>query len=207
MSSELKPIGRARTGAAGVATTLYRPPPSTGSTRAPRARHPLPPGTPRWYPRACQRIAARRTCGCRISAGTVTRCSAVRFAILGFGFRVQVADPRRIVPALRTQGARQLVVPVRLGVAPLLLQCPPEPVVGVMVGGRQLEHGAKLLLRLLVALDSEIGDAERLADRRLVRLTPLRLLERDGRLRGAALAKVGASLLKEVVGLAHLPVR
>src|SRR6266498_3702648 len=205
MSSELKPIGRARTGAAGVATTLYRPPPSTGST--PARATPFAPGTPRWYPRACQRIAARRTCGCRICAGTVTRFSAVRFAILGFGLRVQVADPRRVVPALRTQGARQLVVPVRLGVAPLLLQCPPEPVVGVMVGGRQLEHGAKLLLRLLVALDSEIGDAERLADRRLVRLTPLRLLERDGRLGGPALAKVGASLLKEVVGLAHLPVR
>src|SRR5258706_15719753 len=54
------------------------------------------------------------------------------------------------------------------------------------------------------AADAEVRDAERLADRRLLRLALLRLLERNGRLRGHAALEVGAALLKEAVGrLAH----
>ena len=53
------------------------------------------------------------------------------------------------------------------------------------------------------AADPEVGDAERLADRRLLRLPPLRLLERHRRLRVPAVRHVLAALLEEVVGLAH----
>src|SRR5207247_9599370 len=65
----------------------------------------------------------------------------------------------------------------------------------------------ELRLGLLPAVDAEVGDPERLADRGLVRLAPLRLLERDRRLRGAALRQMRASLLEEVVGLAHVAPR
>ena len=74
---------------------------------------------------------------------------------------------------------------------------------GVVVRRRELEDGAELRLRLLPALDPEVRDPERLADRRLVGLEPLRLLERDGRLRGHALLEVGAALLEEVVRVGH----
>src|SRR5262249_10849557 len=96
---------------------------------------------------------------------------------------------------------------VRLGILALLLERAPERVMGVVVGRRELEHDAELLFRLLVALDPQVGDAERLADRRLPRLAALRLLQRDRRLGGAALAEVRASLLVEVVGLAHIALR
>ena len=64
--------------------------------------------------------------------------------------------------------------------------------------------GAELALGLAVALDAEVRDPERLADRRLVRLAPLRLLERHGRLRGHALASDAAGPAGTVVGLAHI---
>src|SRR5262249_36112205 len=67
----------------------------------------------------------------------------------------------------------------------------------------ELEHLAELRLGLGVAVDAEVRDPERLADRRLLRLAPLRLLERDRRLRGAALLEVGPALLEEVERLAH----
>src|SRR6266496_2244068 len=48
--------------------------------------------------------------------------------------------------------------------------------------------------------------AVRLPDRRLLGLAPLRLLERDGGLRGHAPLEVGTALLEEAVrGLAHDP--
>src|SRR5688572_16736890 len=94
-------------------------------------------------------------------------------------------------------------MPVRLGVPALLLERAAERVMGVVVGGRELEHGAELGLRLGPALDPEVRDAERLADRRLVRLEPLRLLERDGRLGGHAVPEMLATLLEEVVRVAH----
>src|SRR5439155_5206119 len=80
--------------------------------------------------------------------------------------------------------------------------------VAVVVRRGELEQLAELGLRLLVAVDAEVGDAESLADRRLLRLAALRLLERDGRLSCHALPKLGAPLLEKVVGLAHsLPLR
>src|SRR5262249_8878255 len=50
-------------------------------------------------------------------------------------------------------------------------------------------------------LDAEVREAERLADRGLVRLASLRLLERNRRLRGPAVLEVALSLLEEVIGL------
>ena len=54
----------------------------------------------------------------------------------------------------------------------------------VVVSWSDLENRPELRLRLGQAADAEVGDAERLADRGLARLAPLRLLERDCRLRG-----------------------
>src|SRR5688500_16605562 len=98
-------------------------------------------------------------------------------------------------------------MPVRLRVAALLLERPPERVVRVVVGRRDLEHGAKLGLSLLPALDAEVRDAERLSDRGLVRLEPLRLLERNGRLGGHARLEVLAALLEEIVRVGHRALR
>src|SRR6188768_40632 len=81
---------------------------------------------------------------------------------------VQVEDARGVVLALRPERARELVVAVRLGVLALLLERTPERIVRVVVGGRELEHLAELLFGLVVALDPEISDPERLSDRRLL---------------------------------------
>ncbi len=96
---------------------------------------------------------------------------------------------------------------VRLGVASLLLERAAERVVRVVVRRRELEHRPELRLRLLPALDPEVRDPERLADRRLVRLELLRLLERDGRLRGHAVLQVGPALLEEVIRVGHRSLR
>src|SRR5262249_51690784 len=104
------------------------------------------------------------------------------------------------------QRARELVVTVRLPVAPLLLEAPPECVVGVVAHGRDLEQLPELRLGLRPAAEAEVGDPERLADRGLLRLAPLRLLERDGGLCRHAAPQVLASFLEEAVrALAHSP--
>src|SRR3954447_17828907 len=87
----------------------------------------------------------------------------------------------------------------------LLLQAAAERVVRVVVVRRELEDRAKLRRRLVVAADTEVGDPERLPDRRLVRLAALRLLERHCRLGGHALLQVLPALLEVVVDLAHCP--
>ena len=85
---------------------------------------------------------------------------------------------------------RELVVPVRLRRAALLLERPAEGVVRVVVGRVELVgNGAELALGLLPACEPEVGDPERLTDRRLLGLEPLRLLERDRRLRRHAAAQ------------------
>src|SRR5439155_25227105 len=91
-----------------------------------------------------------------------------------------------VVLAARAQRPGQLVLSPRLGLAAELLECSPEAVVRVVVRGRELGHRAELRLSLLVAPHAQVGDAERLADRRLVGLPRLRLLERDGGLGGPA---------------------
>ena len=73
----------------------------------------------------------------------------------------------------------------------------------VVVGRRELEDRPELVGGLVVAADAEVRDPERLADRRLVRLPPLRLLERHGRLCRHPLLQVPAALLEVVVDLAH----
>src|SRR5207247_2828201 len=94
--------------------------------------------------------------------------------------------------------------PVCLGVLPLLLERPAERVMRVVVCRRDLEYGTELGLGLGPALDPEVGDVEGLADRRLVRLSRLRLLERNRRLRGHPGSEMLAALLEEIVGLAHV---
>src|SRR6478752_5957027 len=77
---------------------------------------------------------------------------------------------------------------------------------GVVVDRRELDELPEFRLGGLPASDSEVRDSERLADRLLLRLPPLCLLERHGRLRGHAALEMGATLLKEAVGgLAHGP--
>jgi hypothetical protein len=75
--------------------------------------------------------------------------------------------------------------------------------VRVVVVRGELEDRSELRRGLVVAADAEVRDPERLADRRLVRLAPLRLLERHGRLRGHPLLEMPPALLEIVVDLAH----
>src|SRR5207248_6243886 len=117
---------------------------------------------------------------------------------------VEVADAGLVGRAPGPEGAGQLVVAVRLLLAALFFQAAAEGVVRVVVDRGELENLAELRLGLLVAVDAEVGDSERLADRRLVGLARLRLLEGDGRLRGHALLEVRTALLEEVEGLAHV---
>src|SRR5262249_58320014 len=106
---------------------------------------------------------------------------------------------RPVLLRCRLERARELVVPVRLEVPSLLLETAAERVVRVVVDRRELEHLAELLLCFAPAPDPEVRDPERLADRRLVRLPALRLLERDGGLRGHARPQMAASALEEAV--------
>ena len=62
------------------------------------------------------------------------------------------------------------------------VQAAAQAVVRVVVGRRRLEDVLELGGGLGVAAHAQVGDAERLADRGLVGLAPLGLLERDGRL-------------------------
>src|SRR5207247_2625451 len=140
---------------------------------------------------------------------TRARSAPVRFRRSKFaGFRAkaiwasaQIAYTRLVVGLAGAQRVRELVVAVRLVRLALLLEAAAERVVRVVVGRRQLEHCAELRLGLAPAVDAEVGDAERLADRRLLRLAALRLLECDGRLSGAAVLQVGLALLEEVICL------
>src|SRR5690348_5868825 len=95
---------------------------------------------------------------------------------------VELANAGSVLLRPGLQGARELVVRVGLDVPSLLLEAAAERVVRVVVDRRELQHLAELLLRLAPAPDPEVRDAECLADRGLLRLAPLCLLERDGRL-------------------------
>src|SRR5204862_1391907 len=110
---------------------------------------------------------------------------------------------RRVTGVSRAQRARELVVPRGLARTALLLEAAAEPVVGVVVDRRELEHGAELRLGGVPAPDPEVRDRKGLADRRLVRLALLRLLERHGGLCGHALGEPVAPLLKKCVDVAH----
>src|SRR6266545_3905169 len=116
-------------------------------------------------------------------------------------YLAQIADAGLVVGLARAQRVRELVVPVRLVGLSLLLEAAAECVVGVVVGRRELEHRAELRLRGVPAVDAEVGDAQRLADRRLLGLAALRLLQRNGRLSGAAVLQMRFPLLEQVVCL------
>ena len=116
----------------------------------------------------------------------------------------EVADPGGVLLGPGLHRARQLEVAVRLGRPALFLERPAERIVRVVVGGCELlDDRPELALRILPACESEVGDSERLADRRLLGLEPLRLLERNRRLRRHAAAKPLLTLTKQLVGLAH----
>src|SRR5215475_9868056 len=135
-----------------------------------------------------------------VARARATRCTTARMPRT----LVQVADARPVLLRRRLEGARELVVPVRLEVPALLLETTSERVVRVVVDRRELEHLAELLLGFAPAPDPEVRDPECLADRRLVRLTALRLLQRDGGLGGHARSQVAAPALEEAVRrLAH----
>src|SRR5688500_2777160 len=115
-------------------------------------------------PRATPRRTTRpRPIPATRSPATSTRDSATRWTTARK--LAQVFGARRGVLALRSEGARELVVAVRLGCLALLLEAAGERVVGVVVGGRDLEHRAELPRRVVIALDPEVRDAERLSDR------------------------------------------
>src|ERR1700693_2533308 len=114
----------------------------------------------------------------------------------------ECADALGVVLAARPERLGELVMPAGLVLLAELLEGAREPVVGIVVGRRQLEHPPHLRFRLLVTLHAEVGDGERLADRGLVRLSALGLLERDARLSRHAVLQVRPALLEEVIGLA-----
>src|SRR5581483_9137113 len=87
---------------------------------------------------------------------------------------LRLADARGVAARARLHEARELVVAVRLGGAALLVEGARERVVGVVVGRRHVDHRPELRLRLLPAAKPEVRDPERLPDRRLLRLEPLR---------------------------------
>ena len=126
-------------------------------------------------------------------------------------WRTDAAATRRLASARRHGSERiarlqelgELEVRRRLPAPTLSQQRPSERVVRVVVDGRELEHLAELALGRGPVGDPEVGDPERLPDRRLLRLEPPRLLERHRRLRGEALAQPRPPELVEVVRLAH----
>ena len=117
--------------------------------------------------------------------------------------QLELADPGRVLLVVGTQRAGELVVPVRLGAVPLQLEAAAERVVGEVVGRRELEDLPELGGRLIGPAQAEVRDPERLPDRGLLRLAPLRLLQRDRGLCGHAVAEVAPALLEEVVRVAH----
>src|SRR3954463_6631112 len=74
---------------------------------------------------------------------------------------------------------------------------------GVVVGRGELEDRAELGLGLRPSPQTEGGHPERPADRGLLGLEPLRLLEGHGRLRGHSLLQPPPALLEVVVRVAH----
>src|SRR5581483_3139018 len=140
----------------------------------------------------------------RMEPPGVAEARATRWTTALIGVSLEVEDPRGVRLGSRLHRARQFVVPVRLGRPALVLERTPEGVVRVVVGGRQLlDDRAELALGVLPPREAEVGDAEGLADRCLLGLEPLRLLERDRRLRGHSLAEPLLSLTEEVVRVAH----
>src|SRR5581483_1360979 len=116
----------------------------------------------------------------------------------------EVEDARGVRLGARLHRARELVMPVRLARPSELLERAAEGIVRIVVSrGELLDDHAKLALGVLPAREPEVGDAERFADRRLVRLEPLRPLERHRRLRGHSGAEPLLPFAKQVVGVGH----
>src|SRR4029079_6023767 len=111
----------------------------------------------------------------------------------------QAVDGALVIVDVRPEPGRHLVV---AGGGPALthpLAAAAHAVVRVVVRRRRVEDVLELRRRLAVAPQPQVRDAQRLADRRLVRLPPLRLLERYGRLGVVAVLHVRPALLIEVV--------
>src|SRR5437899_4560244 len=92
-------------------------------------------------------------------AGAGVERRAAGLARVGFRVRLEVADPRGVGLRARLHRACELVVPLRLGVAALLLERAPERVVRVVVGRLELlDDRPELLLRLPPAREPEVRD-------------------------------------------------
>ena len=90
-----------------------------------------------------------------------------------------------------------------LGVCVATLEAATEHEMRVVVGRSQIENNAELGFGLGEPLDPKIGDAERLADRRLAWLVSPGLLERNGRLRTQTVPEMLLALLEVAVCVSH----
>src|SRR5579875_2145869 len=104
-----------------------------------------------------------------------------------------------VVPAARLQARRERERAPRLGVAAEQLQAPPQAEEREVVRRRAVDDRLELGGRLLVAPGAEQRAAERLADRRLVRLEVARPRERNHRLVVVATVEKLGAALEEVV--------
>ena len=77
---------------------------------------------------------------------------------------------------------------------------------GVVIGRRELQYDAELGLGLDKPVDPEVRDAQRLSNRSLAWLGPLRFLERDGRLRAQTVLEVLLTLLEVSIRIRHTTV-
>src|SRR5204863_2661294 len=113
--------------------------------------------------------------------------------------RAQAVQVLAVVLAVRSQAGGELQVAARLDPVAGQLERAAEAEVGVVVDRRALDHRGELVARLGVAPRVEVGAAERLADRGLVRLERARLLERDRRGREVAALQQIAAAAEQVV--------
>src|SRR5579875_4142828 len=125
--------------------------------------------------------------------------SAASVATAAGGAGARLVPILAIVPPAGLQARRQRERAPRLGVAAEQLQAPPQAEQRVVVRRRPVDDRLELGGRLLVAPGAEQRAAERLADRRLVRLEVARPRERNHRLVVVATVEKLGAALEEVV--------
>src|SRR3954452_13434237 len=175
---------------------------------SPSTRSPLPPSPrtrvsrPLW-PRAPRRLPSLPDLLRRAPEGALSGepTKLVTFVSIA---GVEIEDPGGVGLGARLHRARKLVMPVGLRGAAEVLERAAECVMRVVVGRRELlDDRPELALGVLPAGEAEVGDPEGLPDRRLLRLEPLRLLERHGRLGRHPCSQPLLSFAEELVGVAH----
>src|SRR6185437_15610569 len=143
--------------------------------------------------RPARRGAGREAGGPAARAGGGGRPGRTRLR----GFEPPAVDA--VVGPVRAQAGGEREVAAGLLDAAGLLQRAAEAEVGEVVHRVALDDGGELLAGLRVAARVEVGAAERLADRALVRLQRAGLLQRDGRSVEVARLEEGAAAGEEVV--------